>query len=274
MKFKIVILPMLLLYSLYAGTIYVKLATILFPASSSDHHPFDGTPPGAVLVEIPVSFGKARAVYWTPTGAQTPVPAIWFAHGNYETIENSFALVQPLVRHGIAVLQFEYPGYGGADGMPRFDAIGEAADATWDWLAQRPEVDRARMVAMGYSVGGGPASELTQHRDVRALILLSTYTSIADVAAHYALPFFLVSFPYDNVARIREFHGAVFVAHGRHDEVIPYAFGEQLSKARPGIEFTAENCGHADCGFDQNLFAKRVPAWLTALKILPSEAGY
>jgi pimeloyl-ACP methyl ester carboxylesterase len=274
MKLKIAIILTLLLYSLYAGTMYVKQATILFPAASAHHYPLERIPPGAALVEIPVSFGRARAVYWAPTDAKTPGPAIWFAHGNYETIENSFALVQPLVRHGIAILQFEYPGYGGADGVPQFDTIGEAADATWDWLAQRPEVDRTRMVAMGYSLGGGPASELTQHRDVRALILLSTHTSIADAAQHYALPSFLIRFPYDNVARIREFRGAVFVAHGRRDEVIPYAFGERLSKARPGIEFATEDCGHADCGFDQVLFAKRLPDWLAAQKILPPESGY
>jgi len=213
-------------------------------------------------------------VYWAPRGATTPAPAIWFAHGNYETIENSFALVQPLVARGIAVLQFEYPGYGGADGAPRIDTIREGAEATWDWLAQRPEIDRTRMVAMGYSIGGGPASELTQRRNVRALVFLSSYTSIADIAQHYALPSFLIRFPYDNVARVREFRGPVFIAHGRRDEVIPFALGERLSAARPGVDFVTQDCGHADCDFDQSVFAMRLPAWLAVHGILRADAGY
>lgn len=55
--------------------------------------------------------------------------------------------MQPLVKQGFAVMQFEYSGYDGADGAPNFDTIAKTADATWDWLAQQPEVDPARIVA-------------------------------------------------------------------------------------------------------------------------------
>lgn len=275
MRFRVVALSLLLLYSLYAGAIYFTQATILFPAASSRHHVLAGPiPSGASVLEVPVSFGKARAVYWRPAGSTTPAAAIWFAHGNYETIENGYALMQPLAARGIAVLQFEYPGYGGADGAPDPDAIREAADATWDWLAQRPEVDPARMVAMGYSVGGGPAADLTQRRNVRALVLLSTFTSIADMAWRHALPPFLARFPYDNVARLREFRGPVFIGHGRRDNVIPFALGQRLAAAKPDAEFLVTECGHADCNLDHSLFATRLPEWLADQGIVPAGPGY
>lgn len=266
MRFRIAVLALLpLFYSVYAGTMYAKQAAILFPAASAQRHAFNTTlPPGAELVEVPVSFGKARAVYWRPHDAAKPAIAIWFAHGNYETVENSFALVKPMVEHGFAVMQFEYPGYDGADGTPGFDTITEAANATWDWMAQQANIDARRMVAMGYSIGGGPAAEMTRRRSVSELILLSTYSSIADIAWNLALPSFLVRFPYDNVTRMREFRGPIFIEHGRHDEVIPFAFGQRLAQAAPLAEFLPLDCGHADCEFDRSVFARRLPEWLDA----------
>jgi fermentation-respiration switch protein FrsA (DUF1100 family) len=263
-KLRAFVLP-LLLYPVYAGVMYAKQASILFPAASSAHHAFVGElPAGAELVEVPVSFGSARAIYWPARNAADPAAAVWYAHGNYETVENSFELVQPLVEQGIAVMQFEFPGYGGADGEPTASAIAEAATATWDWLARKPAIDPARIVAMGYSIGGGPAAELTARRPARALVLLSTYSSLADLAHRYLLPAFLLRFGYDNVARVRAFDGPVFVEHGRRDEVIPYRFGARLAAARPGIEFLAQDCGHADCRFDRSVFAARLPDWLAA----------
>ncbi|MEO5560961.1 MAG: alpha/beta fold hydrolase [Dokdonella sp.] len=259
------LLALLLAYVLYAGALYRKQAAILFPAASAPAHAF-GTalPAGAILIEVPVAFGNARAVYWPPRDRTKPASAIWYAHGNYETVQNSFELVQPLVEQGFAVMQFEYPGYGGADGEPDFDAIGEAADATWDWLARQSNVDPQRMIAMGYSIGGGPAADMTRRRNVAALVLLSTYTSITDIAWQYALPSFLVRFPYDNVARVREFKGPIFIEHGRRDEVIPFALGQGLAAAAPRAEFFAQDCGHVDCHFDQTVFAQRLPEWLAA----------
>jgi fermentation-respiration switch protein FrsA (DUF1100 family) len=269
------LLALPVLYALYAGAMYAKQAAKLFPAASAHHHAFDAAlPPGAELVEVPVSFGKARAVYWPSRNATKPASAIWYAHGNYETVENSFALVQPLVEQGFAVMQFEYPGYDGADGMPAFGTIAEAADATWDWLAQRPEVDPTQIVAMGYSIGGGPAAEMTRRRTVAALVLLSTFTSIAEIGRQYALPSFLVRFPYDNIARVREFHGPIFIEHGRRDEVIPFGLGRRLADAAPAAEFLALDCGHADCRFDQSVFARRLPEWLDAHRARPGRRSH
>jgi dienelactone hydrolase len=263
MRRPLIVIP--LLYALYAGIMFAKQTEILFPGATQQHHAFSGAmPAGAELVEIPVSFGKARAVYWPPRDGTHPATAIWYAHGNYETVQNSFSLVQPLIEHGYAVMQFEFPGYDGADGKPRVAAIDEAASATWEWLARRPDVDAHRLVAMGYSIGGGPAAEITRHHPAFALVLLSTYSSHADVAHRHALPTFLVRYPWDNVARMREFHGRVFVEHGRRDEVIPFELGQRLAAAAPAIEFLAQDCGHADCAFDQSVFALRLPTWLEA----------
>lgn len=275
MKLRAFALPLILLYPLYGGVMYTKQQSILFPAASSEHRALQAAlPENGQLVEIPTRFGRVRAVFLHAAvsgDGENPSsrPAILYLHGNFERIEDSFRVLQPLTKAGIPVLQLEYPGYGGADGEPSLADLTEATDAAYDWLARQPEVDPQRIIAMGYSIGGGIAAELTRRRPVRALILLSTYTSMQDIAHRYLLPGFLVRYPYDTLARIGEFTGPVFIEHGCHDEVIPFAMGQRLviAAGSRGL-FVPLDCGHADCHFDQSIFSERIPAWLASQRLI------
>lgn len=267
MKLHAFALPLLLIYPLYGGVMYAKQQAILFPAaSSSERHALSvELPAGARLVELPASFGTARAVYWPAPGRAGTDPAVLYLHGNFERIENSFAAMPPLVRAGVSVLQLEYPGYGGADGEPSYAQLNEAANLAYDWLAHEPGVDPQRIVVMGYSIGGGVAGELARRRKPSALILLSTYTSLEDIAHRYLLPGFLLRYPYDTLARVREFPGPVYVEHGRRDRIIPFALGQRLGAASKRADFVALDRAHE---IDRGLFAERIPAWLAAQDLL------
>jgi pimeloyl-ACP methyl ester carboxylesterase len=266
-------IALLLLYPIYATVMYANQTAILFPAASDKHHPLAARlPDDGRLVEIPASFGKVRAVYLRAPKTQDRGAAIIYLHGNFECIEDSFAVLQPLVAAHIPLLQVEFPGFCGADGKPTFSAINEASDLSYDWLAKQPEVDPSKILVMGYSIGGGAAAELTAHRAARALILLSTYTSMQDMAHRYALPNFLVRYPYDTLARVREFKGPVFIEHGRVDKVIPFAMGAALAASNVSSEFVALDCGHDTCRFDRTVFSERLPAWLATHHIIERSA--
>lgn len=269
MKLRAFALPLLILYPLYAGVMFGKQEQILFPASSDKHFALTvPLPPTGRLVEVPAPFGRVRMFYQPAAESSAPGPAILYTHGNFECIQNSFALVRPLVDAGVGVLQLEYPGFCGADGDPSFANIVVAENLAYDWLANQPAIDKSRIIAMGYSMGGGAASELTHDRSVRALVLLSTYTSIEDIAHRYMLPGFLVRYPFDNVARLHEYTGPVFLEHGKRDRVIPFVMGQKLAQSKPGSEFITLDCGHDDCHFDRSVFSARLPAWLAANGIL------
>ncbi|QBB69288.1 alpha/beta hydrolase [Pseudolysobacter antarcticus] len=264
MKLRAVVLPLFLLYPLYAGVMYAKQLAILFPAASDHHHAFAGPlPANAELVEIPASFGKVRAIFLVPPVGTAAAPAIVFAHGNFERVQDSYPIFKNLVDSGIAVLQLEFPGYDGADGKPGYASINEAENLAYDWLAKQAQVDPQRIISMGYSIGGGPACELARNRHTRGLILLSTYSSIVDIAHHYLLPAFVVRVPWDNTTCERDYAGPVLIEHGRHDEVIPYELGmRNVAAAGDRGEFVPLDCGHADCHFDRTIFAERLPAWM------------
>ena len=260
---------LLLTYLICGGIMYLRQQSILFPAASNDLYQFRSTlPKGSQLIEMRSSFGKVRAVYWPASKLISRAPAIIYMHGNFETVENSFDMIQPLVDAGIAVLQLEYPGFDGADGEPTYAALSESSVAAYDWLAGQSNIDSQRIVAMGYSIGGGVAGELTHLRSVRALILLSTFTSLEEMAHRHLLPGFLLQFPYDNLARVGEFAGPMFVAHGTDDNVIPFAMGKRLAAAAKHNNFIVLDCRHNDCDFGDALFTERIPEWLVRQGLL------
>jgi hypothetical protein len=234
-------------YAVYAGLLYATQRSLMFPAAASDWPRRSRVAtPGWSEVQVPASFGAVRVLY-RPAPDAKPGAALIYLHGNAEFADDNVDSFPALAAQGVHLALIEYPGYAGAAGAPTFDSLREAATVTYDWLRQRPDVDAARIVAAGRSVGTGPAAELSAHRTLRALVLMSPFTSVADFACARGLPAFLVRDPFDNRARLRAYAGPVLILHGRHDEIIPYAHGRALAAVAHSATLRDYPCGHNDC---------------------------
>lgn len=258
-----------LAYLCYATAFYRMQRQLLFPLTGSPTHEFRGRlESGAQLVEPAVSFGRARGVFLP--GPASPAPVLLFFHGNGEVIEDHLDRFSAVRALGLHVFLLELPGYAGADGVASFDSLKEASIAAYDWLAQQPQVDSGRIVALGRSIGGAPAAELSRHRPLAALVLLSTFASTADLAFDHFLPGWLALDPFDSAARVREFPHAVLVMHGDSDNVVPAAHGRKLAAASPRTHWHGEACGHNDCRYFDSELAPRLGAFLRTQGILPT----
>ena len=85
-----------------------------------------------------------------------PMPAVVFAHGLSLNKEIYFSLWRDYARRGIAVLAVDLPGHGGSGGSSDLGRTEYTAMlAAYDWLvAEHPEIDPARVAAVGHSLGG------------------------------------------------------------------------------------------------------------------------
>jgi len=174
-------------------------------------------------------------------------PAIIFTHGNAERVEYWAGEFAALQRRGVAVLMPEYPGYGTAGGRPTQESITNVVLAAYDWLHVQPDIDTARIVAYGRSLGGGAATRLATRRPVAGLVLESSFTSLRAFAGQFYAPGFLVRDPFDNLDELKRYKGPLLVLHGRQDPIAPFAHGEALAAAVAGAEFVPMACGHNDC---------------------------
>ena len=185
---------------------------------------------------VPHEKPRAHAVFFHGNG------------GNITLFADSLRILNR--RHGLAVLVFDYRGYGKSTGKPSEKGILLDARAARDWLAQREGIAASDVVLMGLSLGGGVAVDLAASDGARGLVLVSTFTSLPDAAsAHLAwLPVrALMTMRLNSLEKIKNYHGPLLLSHGDADKVVPYEQGVALFNAAPGPKqlITVPGGGHA-----------------------------
>ncbi len=102
---------------------------------------------------------------------------------------------------------------------------------------------------VGRSLGTGVAVELARRSPPALLVLVSPYTSFADLGRGLVGPLapLVVADRFDNLSKIGTLAGPVTILHGTKDEVIPFRMGERLAAAGRGVRFVPlDGRGHND----------------------------
>ncbi len=244
---------------------------ILYPrhiAGSGDAEALEAEPVERMWVDTPE--GKVEGWYIHGEGVteEEPGPAVLFAHGNGELIDDVADQLMPYRALGVSVLVGEYRGYGRSAGAPSQAKITSDFLEFADWLAERPEVDADRLVFHGRSLGAGVVCSVARQRAPAAMILQSPFTSVRAMAGRYLFPAFLVSDPYDNAAVVRDFERPVLIVHGRRDEVVPVRHGRRLHELAPQSTYREWDCGHNDFPFDSERHWRVVESFLVDSGVL------
>ena len=80
-----------------------------------------------------------------------------------------------------------------------------------------------------------------------ALILESTFSSVAAFASGFGAPAFLVRDKFDSVAAVRKFKGPILILHGDRDDLVPPHHARTLAAAASNATLKFMSCGHNDC---------------------------
>lgn len=175
-----------------------------------------------------------------------PSPAVIVFHGNGELIDDSRDFAEVWTALGAHVLLAEYRGYGRSDGRPGVTECVQDAVEWFDRVAARAEVDPARVLAHGFSLGGVFAAELAARRPVAGLVLEGTVASLGDAAWDRRIGLILTRERFDAKAVLRALPEGVpvLLTHGRPDGVVPFRHLALLAAARPGARVVAGDHGH------------------------------
>ena len=90
-------------------------------------------------------------------------------------------------RHRLAVMIFDYRGYGKSEGSPTEQGIFSDARAARAWLSNRKQIPENEIILMGRSLGGAVAVELAARDGAKGLVLASTFSSMPAVAKNVML---------------------------------------------------------------------------------------
>jgi fermentation-respiration switch protein FrsA (DUF1100 family) len=185
-------------------------------------------------VEIPTADGERLHGWWFRARGES-LAHVLFCHGNAGNIADRLLHARLLTDARLDVLIFDYRGYGGSTGRPDEEGTYRDARAARSALLALPGVDPARVVYLGESLGGAVALALAREAPPRGLVLVSTFTSVRDMARlHYpVIPPFLVPDAYPSLERIRGLECPLLVLHGDRDEIVPVDQARTLFAAAP-----------------------------------------
>jgi pimeloyl-ACP methyl ester carboxylesterase len=195
-------------------------------------------PPGLPVQEVELTSrdGNRICAWWSaPAGWKPADGAVLFSHGNGGNLSHRGWALRPWHDElRLAVLLYDYPGYGRSTGRASEAGCYAAADAAYDWLVEARKVPGERILLYGGSLGGAVATDLAARRPHRALVLVSAFTSFPDIAQQLYpwLPGrWLVHNRFDSLGKIASCRGPVFITHSKADGLIPFAQAERLFAA-------------------------------------------
>lgn len=200
-------------------------------------------------VHLSSSDGTELYAWWLPAQGKA-LGTVLFLHGNAENISTHIGSVHWLPAQHYNVLLLDYRGYGASQGKPSLAGAQLDIDAAMAHLLQRSDVDKARIVILGQSLGGAMGIYNVAHspyrEHIRALISESAFSDYRDIAREKLAAFWLtwplqwpLLFTIDNdysplkvVDKISPI--PLLIIHGDRDVVAPLHHGEILFAAAGG----------------------------------------
>jgi fermentation-respiration switch protein FrsA (DUF1100 family) len=228
-----------------AGAVAVVLALgwllqrrlISFPLLQ-DVPPAATTLPGAEDVAFATADGLRLRGWFAPPATSSGATVLVF-NGNAGDRSSRAPLAAALRRAGLAVLLFDYRGYGRHPGTPSEKGLLADARAARRYVGSRDDGDPSRVVYVGESLGAAVAVALAVEQPPAALVLRSPFTSLADMGRrHYPLlpAGLLLRDRFDALEQIRRVRCPVLVVAGERDRIVPPAQSRRLYDAAQGAK--------------------------------------
>jgi fermentation-respiration switch protein FrsA (DUF1100 family) len=234
---------------------------LVFPGADSQGRPDSVIPSGSDYELVPLQtrdgtrivaqFGRALGSAGGPAADPREAPTVIFFYGNGAYAAQMAGEFSHFRRLGMNVLLPEYPGYGMSGGKPSERGCYEAADAAYEYLERRPGIDRGRIVAAGWSMGSAVAVDLASRRRVAALVMVSAFTALPEVARTlqpWAPVSLIIRSRFDSIEKIPAVTCPILIVHGSRDEIVPLAMAGRLAAAARArvTSYTVAGGGHND----------------------------
>ena len=225
---------------------YLEKTSVFYPAKQLSRSPMDL---GLEFDDVQLTTRDDVVVHgWffkTPAAKST----LLFLHGNAGNIADRLEKIIFFKNIGLNVFIIDYRGYGNSTGKPSEEGMYTDAQAAYEYLTQRKDINAKNIVAYGESLGGVAVIDLAGKVPLAAFIIDSSFTSAQDMAKviYPFIPSFLVSLKMDSAAKVRDLKMPKLFLHSKTDEIVPFALGWKLYEAAADPkEFVDIDGGHND----------------------------
>ena len=260
-----VVLVLLGLYAVLILAIALSQTSLLFPARIAASGRAD-LPAAARRLAFSTEDGvQLHGVHLPARLARASAKTLVLAFGgNAWNAEVLAAYLQAQLPHR-DILVFHYRGYVPSEGYPSAKSLMQDALAIHDFAIR--ELAPPRIVALGISIGAGPASHLARHRKLTGLVLITPFDSLGALARdHYWwAPVRLLLRHQMEVAQLLEpLDTPVAIIAAERDLIVPARRTEALRRSIKRLVFdrTVQGAGHNDL-YDRPEFAAALEQAIT-----------
>ena len=234
----VVVLLLVLVWAFQRSLIYLPATAPVAPAST--------VIPGARDVELHTSDGLVLGAWLVPAEKPGRGITVLMANGNAGNRSLRAPLARALAAQGMAVLLFDYRGYGGNPGHPSELGLARDVRAAHRFLVDEVGVRANRILYFGESLGAAVITELATEHPPAGLVLRSPFVDLASVGrVHY--PFLPVRTLLRDRYLLNEQLGQVTVpvtvVYGSDDSIVPPTQSRAVAESAPRLWQLVEVAG-------------------------------
>jgi pimeloyl-ACP methyl ester carboxylesterase len=207
-------------------------------------------PPGAEPLELETAGGeRLHGVHFSPDANQQGPRTLILGFGGNAWNGQDVATYLHQVFPEADVVAFHYRGYAPSTGKPSAQALMQDAPLVYDLAVKR--VRPERIIAVGMSIGSGVAANLSRHRKLDGMILVTPFDSLKRVAGDL-FPWLPVGpFFQHELATADDLKGGqtpLAILAGERDDIVLPARTAALRREVPNLVFdrTFAGAGHND----------------------------
>ena len=184
----------------------------------------------------------AQTAFFQPPSEGNPPQAIWILFGGNAALALDWMwLVEQSADSDLGFLLIDYPGFGESEGSASPESILASSQAAWEhWQELYANQQTPQIGILGHSLGAAAALQLAETISVEQVVLLSPFTSLADMVkkmfGSWLIP--LLQHRFENRGPLiqllkRDSPPSITIIHGTRDVVIPVEMGRQLADLNP-----------------------------------------
>jgi fermentation-respiration switch protein FrsA (DUF1100 family) len=221
---------------LLLGLVWAFQRSLIYLPSRAPVPPAAAVLDGARDVVLQTSDGLRLGAWYVRAKQPELGVAVLVANGNAGNRAARAPLARALAERGLAVLLFDYRGYGGNPGSPSERGLAHDVRAARRFLAEQP-APRDHLLYYGESLGAAVVTELATEQPPAGLVLRSPFVDLASVGrVHYPyLPVrTLLKDRYPLAEQVATLRLPITIVYGTKDSIVPPAHSRTVAESALG----------------------------------------